>query len=32
MLNTIQFGRATYRVERIKEPHAHLIPATPAWR
>ncbi len=26
MLNTIQFGRATYQVERIKEPHAHLIP------
>ena len=26
MLNTIQFGRTTYRVERIKEPHAHLIP------
>ena len=26
MLNTISFGRTTYRVERIKEPHAHLIP------
>jgi hypothetical protein len=26
MLNTISFRRTTYRVERIKEPHAHLIP------
>jgi len=26
MLNTISFGRTTYRVERVKEPHAHLIP------
>lgn len=26
MLITIQFGRTTYRVERVKEPHAHLIP------
>ena len=25
-LNTIRFRRTTYRVERIKEPHAHLIP------
>ena len=25
-LNTIRFRRTTYLVERIKEPHAHLIP------
>jgi len=25
-LNTIRFGRTTYRVERIKDPDAHLIP------
>ena len=25
-LNTIRFGRTTYLVERVKEPHAHLIP------
>ena len=25
-LNTITFRRTTYLVERIKEPHAHLIP------
>ena len=25
MLNTISFGRTTYRVERVKEPHAHLV-------
>ena len=26
MVNTIRFRGATYRVERVKEPHAHLIP------
>ncbi len=26
MLNTISFGRTTYRVERVKQPHAHLVP------
>ena len=25
-MNTIRFGRTTYLVERVKEPHAHLIP------
>ena len=25
-LNTISLRRTTYRVERVKEPHAHLIP------
>lgn len=26
MLDTIRFRRTTYVVERVKEPHAHLIP------